>query len=332
MKKIRLILLSLSINFAGTAQQINDSLAIQWLQYLASDTLKGRLTGTPELKMAGQKIAAYFEATGLQKHPLFQSYLHELVLPHRNDTLYSANVVGWLPGTQYPDEYILLTAHYDHIGTTASSAVYKEYVSKRVISKDSIYNGANDNATGTAAVLTLADYYKKNPPARSILFIAFTGEEIGLRGSFQMVDALKSLNIIAMINIEMIGRGINKKVKQPFLTGSQYSDIKEILNESLYRTNNHRYGQHYIVSDPFPEHKLFMRSDNYYFARVGVPAHTIITSSPAERFYHHVHDNFENIDLPHFTATIQTIALSLNDLVNARATPKRINILLLEDK
>lgn len=314
------------------AQTINDDLAINWLKYLSSDEQKGRFTGQPEHFKLGDSIANYFQQIGLQAHPLINSFKQpvEIDLPNLKTTSY--NIVGWIPGTQKPDEYILITAHYDHLGTSTTNPTPRFNQKEQLAYKDSIYNGANDNATGTAAVLTLANYFKNHPPKKSVVFVCFTGEELGLLGSWPLVYLFKDMNIQAVINIEMIGRTLTKKNKNPFLTGNEYSDLINILNEGLHRSNASLYGKNHIQTDPFFTHKLFLRSDNYNFAKVGIPAHTILTSKPTDRFYHHLKDDFESIDLPHFSKTIETIKNSLLYLVNDAPAPSRINVLLLPEK
>lgn len=322
----------LFFTFCANAQNTNDQLAINWLQYLSDDSQKGRFTGSPEHLKLGDSIAHYFQQTGLKPYPLINGYQQPVEINYGKNKIMSYNIIGWIPGTTMPDELILITAHYDHLGTSSTNPNLAFNQGQQVILKDTIYNGANDNATGTAAVLTLADYFVKHPPKKSLLFVCFTGEELGLMGSWPLVYLLKDISVQAVVNIEMIGRSISKKIKAPVLTGYEYSDLGAILNLSLEKQNPALYGHKYIAPDPYYTHKLFYRSDNYSFARVGIPAHTILTTPPNDKYYHHVKDDFKSIDLPHFTQTIETIKNSLLYLVNEKVIPRKINTLLLPEK
>lgn len=310
------------------SQQTNSSLAIEWLRYISADEQKGRFPGTAEHLRLGDSIAHYFEKLGIQKHPLVQSYHQPIKLDLSFLKTTSYNIIGWIPGTEKPEDYIFITAHYDHLGTSTSNPTPR-FNQKEVISRDTIFNGANDNGTGTAAVLTLAEYFSKYPPKKSIVFICFTAEELGLIGSWPIAYLFKDHHIEAVLNIEMIGRTLNKKNTHPFLTGYEYSNLGDLLNKGLEIYDSNKYGSKHIAKDPFYTHKLFMRSDNYSFAKVGIPAHTILTSSPVDKYYHKLKDEYNTIDLNHFTTTIETIKNALMYIVNDAPAPSRINILKL---
>ncbi|MEQ8423234.1 MAG: M20/M25/M40 family metallo-hydrolase, partial [Cyclobacteriaceae bacterium] len=180
-----------------------------------------------------------------------------------------ANIVGTLDGKSRPDENVIFSAHYDHIGIQAP------------IAGDSIANGADDDASGTTAVITLAKYFKKlNSNERTLIFVAFTAEEIGGFGSKYFSQQLNADQVVAMFNIEMIGKLSKWGSNAAFITGFERSDFGDILQENLEGTAVK------IYPDPYPEQNLFYRSDNATLARLGVPAHSISTDQiPTDTLY-----------------------------------------------
>ncbi|MDQ3536705.1 MAG: M20/M25/M40 family metallo-hydrolase [Bacteroidota bacterium] len=219
------------------------------------------------------------------------------------------NIVGVIPGSSKPDKFILFTAHYDHLGIMPA------------IAGDSIANGADDNASGTAAVISLARYFQsRTEPERTLVFVAFTAEEVGAFGSRYFSQQVQPEKIIAMINIEMIGTPSKFGPHSAFLTGFERSTLGNIMQENL------REQIYKIHADPYPEQNLFYRSDNATLARLGVPAHTISSSQiDKDPFYHTVQDEYENIHIEHLTHMIRAIALSVQSIIAGDATPSRLS-------
>jgi hypothetical protein len=210
------------------------------------------------------------------------------------------NVVGLLPGKTKAGEVVVFSAHYDHVGTVAGNA------------KDSIMNGANDDASGTTAVLALAEYFAmRGDNERTLMFCAFAGEELGLVGSRNFMQYINAEKIIANINIEMIGVPQFGK-GSVFITGSHESHLPQILFKGL-KTAGLK-----MRAEPEPEKMLFRRSDNYSFALLGVPAHTIMSSDDDDACYHRVCDEVQRINLPHMTRVIRGIAIAAEELINGR--------------
>ena len=223
-----------------------------------------------------------------------------------------ANVVAVLPGKSRKEEYVIFSGHYDHLGVTSKPA-----------SDDSIYNGANDNAAGTTAVIMLAKYFKAlNNNERTLVFTAFTAEETGGYGSQyfsqQFADPGK---IIAMSNIEMIGTDSKWGKNSAYITGYEKTDMGSIMQKNLEGTLFTFY------PDPYPEQNLFYRSDNATLARLGVPAHTISTAKmDGEPNYHKVSDHIETLDMENMAMIIKSIALSSKTIVAAKETPTRVKV------
>ena len=222
-----------------------------------------------------------------------------------NANLY--NVVGMIAGVSHPQEAIIFSAHYDHVDRGINGET------------GGIYNGANDDASGTTAVIELAKYFSmRRDNERTIIFCLFAGEELGLYGSRAFVNFVKPENIKAVINIEMIGAS-NIAGKNTFiLTRSDFSDLYKILNRNLKGDKVKILEQ---ISDPT---NLFGRSDNYTFAKEGIPAHSIMCSDDNEPCYHKPCDDIKNIDIENMTRIIRAIANATATLINGKDTPSRI--------
>lgn len=218
------------------------------------------------------------------------------------------NIAGVIPGKSKPNEFVIFSGHYDHLG------IIEE------VHGDSIANGADDDASGITAVISLARYYKKsNNNARTLIFVAFTGEESGMLGSEYFSEQLKPDEITAMFNIEMIGKESKFGKNSAFITGFDRSDFGRILQNNLKGT------EFTFHPDPYIEQQLFYRSDNATLAAQGVPAHTISTCQiDKDEFYHTVDDEFKTLNVDNITATIKAIALSSRSIVAGTETPIRI--------
>lgn len=229
---------------------------------------------------------------------------------HSFEEIKYTNVVGVLPGKSKKNEYVVFSAHYDHIG-----------VARQPVNGDSIYNGANDDAAGTTAVMLLADHFSKvRNNERSIVFAAFTAEEAGGYGSQYFTGQLDPHQVMAMFNIEMIGTQSQWGRNSAYITGYEKSNMGEILQKNLDGTG---FSFH---PDPYPDENLFYRSDNATLARLGVPAHTISTAKmDNEPNYHKVTDEVSALDTPNMTQIIKAIALSSQTIVSGKDTPTRVS-------
>ncbi len=219
------------------------------------------------------------------------------------------NVVGVIPGRR-SDEVVLFSAHHDHVGIG------------RPVDGDSIYNGANDDASGTTAVIALARYFKQlRQPERTLVFATFTAEESGGFGSQYLSRQMDPDQTVAMFNIEMIGKPGAENPNLIWITGFDETDFGEILQQGLVEDSGYTFG-----ADPYPDQDLFYRSDNAAFARLGVPAHSISTTSmDSDEDYHQASDEIETLDIDHMTMTVKAIALGAMPIVSGEATPTRVN-------
>lgn len=218
------------------------------------------------------------------------------------------NVAGMIPGKSKPDEYVVFSGHYDHLGIGKG------------MTPDSIYNGADDDASGTTAVIELAKYFKKqNNNERTLIFVAFTAEEIGGFGARYFTSTVNPDKVVAMFNIEMIGKPSKFGRNSAFITGFERSDFGRILQRNLQGT------QFKFYPDPYPEQNLFYRSDNATLAMQGVPAHTISTDQiDVDHDYHQVTDELKTLDVKNITLAIRAIALSARTIVSGKDAPTRV--------
>ena len=221
-----------------------------------------------------------------------------------------ANVVGVLPGKSKKNEYVVFSGHYDHLGIG------------KVVDGDSIYNGANDDASGITAVITLAKYYKAlGNNERTLIFAAFTAEETGGFGSQYFSKHLNPAEVVAMFNIEMIGTESKWNKASAYITGYEKTNMGSILEKNLDGTKFKFY------PDPYTDQQLFYRSDNATLARLGVPAHTISTSKmDVEPNYHKASDEIGTLDMENMTEIIKAIAKSATSIVNGKDAPSRVKV------
>jgi hypothetical protein len=220
-----------------------------------------------------------------------------------------ANVVGMLPGKSKNDEYVIFSAHYDHLG-----------IGKPDAKGDSIYNGANDDAAGTTAVIMLAKYFGQlHNNERTLIFVTFTAEEIGGFGSQYFSKQIDPEKAVAMFNIEMIGTESKWGKNSAYITGYEKSDFGKILQRNLTGSDFH------FEPDPYLRQNLFYRSDNATLAALGVPAHTISTSKmDNELNYHKQSDEIATLDMNNMAEIIKAIALSSKTIVDGTDTPSRV--------
>ncbi len=268
--------------------------------YLASDELQGRNTGSEGI----EKAAIYLEnqLKSYEVKPYFETYKDHFKV----DSINVFNVVGVIEGNdpKLKNEYIIIGAHYDHIG-----------ISKKIMDNDSIANGANDNAAGTSSVIAMAKYFsaKKNNK-RSLLFVLFSAEEKGLLGSKHLAEKLKAenINLYTMVNMEMIGVPFKDRDYVAFVTGYDKSNMAIKMNEYL--------GSHVIgFSDIAKKYNLFRQSDNYaFYKEFNLPCHTISSCDLSNYdYYHHVDDETDKLDYNHMASLINTIIPAIEKMSNS---------------
>ncbi|MEO5776829.1 MAG: M20/M25/M40 family metallo-hydrolase [Flavobacterium sp.] len=304
MKKIALLfLLSCFVVQAQKKPVIQKSEIVRIETELASDKMEGRKIFSTGIDSASAFIEKEFTKIGLQYYGDLKSYRQDFKAKGKA----ANNVIGMLPGKSKPNEYVVFSAHYDHLGMDSSG-------------DDKVYNGANDDASGTTAVIALAKYFKElNSNERTIIFVAFTGEEVGGYGSKYFSKNINADDVVAMFNIEMIGTESKWNKNSAYITGFEKSDFGTILQKNLKGSNFNFY------EDPYTDQHLFYRSDNATLAALGVPAHTISTSKmDSEANYHQLSDEVSTLDLDNMTEIIKSIAISSQSIISGKDTPSRV--------
>ena len=287
------------------------------IKYLSSDELKGRGSFSEDIRMAEDYIARQFGNAGLKTFEQFPDYRHEFTYLWKNrrepDTpakeVKLTNIVGYIEGTdpQLKNEFVVFGAHHDHIGIIGSG-------------EDNIYNGAEDNASGTTAVITLAQYYAKTGGnKRSIMFITFAAEEVGMIGSRQFIKDLpvEKDRIVAMINFEMIGKPSEDGRTVCYMTGWDRSDLAPIIQNALGNDSL------ILIQGPEVTDRLFFASDNISFAMAGMVAHTLAgIRSTNDSLAHKPDDEYETLNIKSMTNVIRGVTCGARTLISGEETPK----------
>ena len=284
-----------------TIPQITSASVEVAMNFLASDELKGRNTGEEGIEKAAVYIERFFKAHNIA--PYFSTYKDTL----SNFTGTAYNMVGVIAGNDatLKNEFIIIGAHYDHVGTG------------KAVNGDTIYNGANDNASGTTAVLELAKHFgHTRTNKRSLLFVLFSAEERGLLGSAHLAKKLKAqnFNLYTVVNFEMIGVPMNSP-HTAYITGYEMSNMASKINE---------YGGKNTIGflPTAKQYNLFKRSDNYpFYLEFNLPCQTISTFDFTNfDYYHHADDEASQIDFTHMAAIINEMIRPLERMAN---TPTR---------
>ena len=212
--------LAQSISAAQSAGPIKPADLMRHVAVLAHDSLEGRAFGTPGNAKARAYLVRAFADAGLR--PVGASLEHPFTSTSTRDTVVrrGVNVVGMIRGRTNPDRYIVVTAHYDHVG----------------VRQGEVFNGADDNASGTAALIEVARQFRATPPANSMIFVAFDGEESGLRGARAFVAAppVPAASIVMNVNMDMMGR--NEKNELYAAGTSHYPFLKPYLDSTATRS------------------------------------------------------------------------------------------------
>ena len=310
MKKLTFVFFVLVSVFLNS-QTINEISVKKHLYTLANDSMQGRKAGSPGIEKAAKYIEQQFSEIGLKpfnNSNFRQSFKHINRRSEKKEELDLFNIIGLLEGTSLREEFVIISAHYDHLGQIEGGK------------GDLVFNGANDNATGVAAMIMLAEYFKKAQiNKRSVLFVAFTAEEMGLVGSNYFGKTISAESIIAGVNIEMIGKESPFGPKTAWLTGFKRSTFGKIIQKNLSSS------EYRLYPDPYKDFRLFFRSDNASLARLGVPAHTFSTSPMDKDLdYHQLSDEVETLDVTIITETIKAISVGIKSIVSGDDTPSRV--------
>lgn len=308
------------VDVATYKNSITSSELSKHLYIVADDNMEGRNTGEPGQKRAGEYLINEYKKNGIsfptgatdfyQKVP--SEFMKRGFAPKLND---SENIWAFIEGTEKPNEVLVISAHYDHVG----------------MKNGEVFNGADDDGSGTVALLEIAQAFKKAKddgfgPKRSILFLHVTGEEHGLHGSrFYSENPLFPIeNTIADINIDMIGR---RDTLHPKTNNYVYVIGSDRLSSELHTINeevNAKYTQlelDYKYNDRKDPERIYFRSDHYNFAKKGIPAIFFFNGIHAD--YHQSSDTPDKIEYDALAKRAQLAFVLAWELANR---PERIKV------
>ncbi|NER13178.1 M20/M25/M40 family metallo-hydrolase [Leptobacterium flavescens] len=275
------LLISLPL-YVGAQVSFDEERLLERLKTLSSDAFEGRRTGEEGNAKARAYLISEFKKLNVKSFG--SKYDHRFSFKVGDKEYNAVNVLAQFKGTEHPDKYIVVSAHYDHLG----------------IQKGKIYNGADDDASGVAALFSFAEYLTKNPPKHTVVIAAFDAEELGLRGAKYFVEKMKNTTIVANINMDMISRSPKNEI---YVVGTRYNEsLKKIIEGFKNPTSTKILIGHdgtdgkqdwTYASDHGPFHA--QKIPFLYFGDEDHPG------------YHHPSDDFENITPDFYKNTVKII-------------------------
>jgi Zn-dependent M28 family amino/carboxypeptidase len=273
---------------------IDSARLIRDISVLAHDSMEGRLVGTPGSAKAQRFLVRRFSEIGLD--PIGSEFTHPFTFTRQNQEIRGINIVGRVRGTQQPERYIVVTAHYDHLG----------------IRNGEIYNGADDNASGTAALLAIAENVRRNPPRHSIIFVAFDAEEGGLRGARAFVanPPVPREAMVLNINMDMVGRN---DANELYVAGTHhYPQLLPFVQRIAAQAEVRLIPGHDTPNPARPADDWTSASDHAAFHEVRIPFLYFGVEDHAD--YHRATDTFENIHQGFFVRAVRTVLSAVQAL------------------
>jgi Zn-dependent M28 family amino/carboxypeptidase len=282
------------------------------LYIYAGDAMEGRMTGTKGQKLAAEYLRNFYQNQGIESPIEKNNYYQDIPASYferAKEPLASENVLAFIKGSEFPDEIIVLSAHLDHVGTDKDG---------------NVYNGADDDGSGTVALLEMAEAFQKavkdgNGPKRSILFLHVTGEEIGLYGSKYYTEnpIFPLANTVVNLNTDMIGRIDPNKADNPnyiYLIGSdklsqELHDVSEAVNKQYTNLE-----LDYTFNDENDPNRFYYRSDHYNFAKNNIPVIFYFNGVHAD--YHKMTDTPDKIEYDLMAKRTQLIFQTAWEIAN----------------
>jgi Zn-dependent M28 family amino/carboxypeptidase len=287
------------------------------LYIVADDKMQGRETGSSGQKKAGEYLISQYKSNGVPHpgpaknyyQPISASFLSKPYSPKLPD---SENIWAFIKGSEKPEEILVISAHYDHVG----------------MKNGEVYNGADDDGSGTVALLEIAQAFAQakkegHGPKRSILFLHVTAEEHGLHGSrYYSENPLFPLsNTIADINIDMIGRHDefhNDSSNYVYVIGSDR--LSTDLDNAVQKANlTAKLDLDYKYNDPNEPQRFYYRSDHYNFAKNGIPSVFFFSGTHAD--YHRESDEADKIEYDALEKRTRLAFLTAWELANGTSRP-----------
>ena len=269
-KNIQLLIVVLFVGFAGLGQSFDEEQLLERLKTLSSDAFEGRKTGEKGGLLAREYIIKTFKELGVSSFG--SGYEHKFTFKVRDKEYNAANVLAQVKGTEFPEKYIVISAHYDHLGVRDGKT----------------YNGADDDASGIAALFSIAEYLKKNPPRHTVVLAAFDAEELGLQGARYFVDKMKGADIVVNLNMDMISRSAKNEL---YVVGTPHNTTLKTIVENFENPTKAKLLIGHNGEDG--KQDWTTASDHGAFHNVKIPF--LYFGNEDHSGYHNPSDDFENI-------------------------------------
>lgn len=291
---VRALFLLLLLASQTTSGLIDAPALLEDLKTLSADDMQGRQVGTPGGEKARNFIEQRFRAAGIQ--PFGTTYQ----FPFTFRSTRGVNVEGRIEGTRFPDQYIVVSAHYDHLG----------------IRNGQVFNGADDNASGTAALFAIAGYFRTHPPTHSLLFVAFDAEETGRQGSKDFVQnpPVPRSHLLLDINADMIARDNTLFVVGTYLQPFLKPGVEHIIAGAPAKT---------VIGHDNPAQKNIedwtRDSDHYSFIEMKIPALYFGVEDYAQ--HHKATDDYDTIDPVFYVHAVETLIHAVREFDSDMPVP-----------
>ena len=274
-----------------TTLDFNSYKLLERLEVLSSDTFEGRRTGEKGNDLARTYLIEQFKSLNA---PAFgNKYEHKFLFEAREKSYNAVNVLAKIQGVEFPDRYIVISAHHDHLG----------------IRDNKIYNGADDDASGVAALLSFAEYLTKNPPKHSVILAAFDAEELGLQGSKYFVDKMRNSTIIANINMDMISRSSKNEL---YVVGTRYNKTLKAIVDNFKNPTSSKLLEGHDGTDGKDD--WTMASDHGPFHKANIPF--LYFGNEDHAAYHKPEDDFKDITPEFYINSVKIILSIFNKIDN----------------
>lgn len=271
-------------------EKFDENKLLERVKVLSSDKFEGRRTGEKGNDSARAYIIEQFKSLGVSGYN--GKYEQPFTFTARNKEYKGINVLTEIKGTESPEKYIVISAHYDHLG----------------VRDGKIYNGADDDASGVSALISFAEYLVKNPPKHSVIFAAFDAEELGLRGARYFVDNFDHNKIVVNLNMDMISRSAKDEL---YVVGARYNEkLKTILADFKNPTSSKLLQGHDGTDG---KQNWTMSSDHGPFHLAKIPF--LYFGNEDHAAYHKPTDDFDEIT-PEFYINATKMILSVFEAID----------------
>jgi Zn-dependent M28 family amino/carboxypeptidase len=271
--------------------KFNEDELLNRLEILSSDKFEGRKTGERGNDSARAFIIEQFKSFNLVG--LQGNYEHPFSFETRGEKFNANNILVEIKGTEFPEKYIVISAHHDHLGVAGSE----------------IFNGADDDASGVSALISFAEYFTKNPPKHSVILAAFDAEELGLRGAKQFLSTFDNSKVLLNLNMDMISRSPTNEL---YVVGTRYNKQLKTLVDKFKNPTSSKLLQGHDGSDG--KQDWTMSSDHGPFYNAKIPF--LYFGNEDHAAYHKPTDDFADIT-PQFYKNSVNIILSIFETVDA---------------